>query len=75
MQNKKQNGEIKAYSKARSGHMQVQRKKDSPYPKKKEERKSYKKKQRGVHTKIHKISAHLHILIRLYDLFLLGSSF
>jgi hypothetical protein len=36
-------------------------------------RESHKK--RGVHTKIHKISTHLHILIRLHDLFLLGSNF
>jgi hypothetical protein len=75
---KNDDGEIKACLGAWFGHIQVQekkeRKKDSPYPKKGGERESHTKK-RGLHTKIHKISTHLHILIRLHDLFLLGSSF
>jgi hypothetical protein len=73
----KNSGEIKACSKAWFGHLQVQEKKE------KEKiahiqragggrEESHK---RGGHTKILKISTHLHILIRLHDLFLLGSNF
>jgi hypothetical protein len=80
MQKKKEkNGEeIKACSKSMvwtfaSPRKKRERKKDSPYPKKRERERVIQK--IGVHTKIHKISTHLHILIRLHDSFLLGSSF
>jgi hypothetical protein len=77
--NKKKNGAIKACSKAWFGHMQVRRKKEREkeitHIQKKKRGESHKKRERGVHTEIHKISTHLHIMIRLHDLFLLGSSF
>jgi hypothetical protein len=69
--NKKKNGAIKACSKAWFGHMQVRRKKE----REKEITHIQKKKRGESHKKIHKISTHLHIMIRLHDLFLLGSSF
>jgi hypothetical protein len=68
---KKYSGETKACSKAWFGHLQVQEKKKKrkiAHIQKMGERESYKDK-RGIHTKINKISTHLHILIRLHDLF------
>jgi hypothetical protein len=53
MQKKKNNGEIKACSKACFGHLQVQEKKDSPYPKRRREKSHTKKLSQKFHILAH----------------------